>query len=143
MANTTTDKRTIEQLRAEHAFNCVYEAKNKQWESNYRSYVQALPATVLNNGLGQAAATELAAGKGQENNAHTKLFKHLESWLCGEHGPYHDGGAGKKKGLMRSIIDGDQQQYVRAQLEAIAWLEWLKKFASAYLTAEGQTNSEV
>lgn len=138
MTKKTGDNRTTEQRRAEHALACVQRAarREEKWQGNYKSYVKALPAAILNNGLGQAAATELAAGKGDKDNAHTQLYLDLESWLCGEYGPYYSGGAGHEKRLMQSIINGDQELYIRAQVEAIAWLEWLKKFAVAYLKGE-------
>lgn len=83
--------------------------KEEKWQGNYKSYVKALPAAIVNNRLGQATVTKLAAGKGHQENAHGQLYLDPASWLCGEYGSYYSGGAGHEKRLMKSIIDGDQE----------------------------------
>ncbi|WP_449241544.1 type III-B CRISPR module-associated protein Cmr5 [Desulfoscipio gibsoniae] len=124
---------TLEQLRAADAFNKInrlLQQRNADWNEKYASYVQSLPATILMNGLGQAAATLLAAAKGNSEDAHRVLYGHLGDWLCrnNKSAPYQ--GAG---GLMNAIVNNERDAYIRAQAEALAWLQWLKKFAAAYL----------
>lgn len=121
---------TLDQRRAAHALARVNAARNDpKWtdkqRDSYADYVERLPAMILINGLGQAAAAELAAGKKQPE--HLQLYKDLESWLCGPDG------ACRGPDLIRAIVEGDRDTYLRAQVEALAWLEWLKKFAVAYL----------
>lgn len=122
--------RTLDQRRAAHALACVDAVgKEPKWSDDqrdsYADYVERLPAMILINGLGQAAATERAAGKKQVE--HLQLYTDLQSWLCGPDGPYQG------PDLIRAIVEGDRDTYLRAQVEALAWLEWLKKFAVAYL----------
>lgn len=115
----------IAQKRAADAFKKVNELTsryNDEWQAKYASYVKSLPATILMNGLGQAAATLLARAKGNKEDPHYVLYAHLESWLCENNGD-----------LMATITNNDRHAYVQAQVEALAWLEWLKKFATAYL----------
>ena len=99
---------------------------------NFASYVQRLPATIVMNGLGQAMASELAAARGckdEDERAHKILFELVESWLqkCNAY---------PKMDLMIAIVQGNQEDYVRAQAEALAYLDWLKKFSQAYLNGD-------
>lgn len=133
-------KRTMEQARAANALGKVEEIERKYDETfheKYVSYVEALPATILMNGLGQAAATLLAAAKKKTDDAHKVLFDHLEEWLCRDapQAPYR---AQAQAGLMQAITGNDRAAYLRAQAEALAWLVWLKKFAVAYLKNPGK-----
>ena len=90
--------KTQELKRATHAWQKVNailgdEKRSKEWRDKYASYASSLPATILNCGLGQAAATLLAASKKADNTSdydpHFQLYKDLESWLCLESGaPY-------------------------------------------------------
>lgn len=127
---------------------------------NLRAYVENLPTTIVMNGLGQAMATELAAARlGEENSstgnrdlselikslkgpaggkrdsddrAHELLFCIVQDWLrMGR--VYSD-----DLDLMEAIVTGNQREYVRAQAEALAYLEWLKKFSQAFLRKGGK-----
>jgi len=44
----------------------------------------------------------------------------------------------ENEGLMDAIVGGNQDKYVRAQAEALAYLVWLKKFSQAFLRKGGQ-----
>lgn len=125
--------RILEQQRAEDALKKVKDLEQKNQYDKYASYVAGLPATIINNGLGQAAATLLAAAAGKKDE-HRLLYDHLEDWLCrsDSKAPYPTP-AGRQKDLMQSIVSGNRAQYMHAQAEALAWLQWLKKFAAAFL----------
>ena len=43
---------------------------------------------------------------------------------------------------MKAVINHGQGEYVRAQVESLAYLNWLKKFAQAYLTEEEKQHGE-
>lgn len=123
---------TIGQYRAKFALDCVDVLSKSGQVGNYVSYVKALPATVLQSGLGQALATELAAAKGVRTDPHYQLFSHVESWLChADHGIYRD-----SSDVLKAIMSHDEELYLVAQGEALAFLSWLKKFAVAYLTPD-------
>ncbi|MCI0590006.1 MAG: type III-B CRISPR module-associated protein Cmr5 [Gammaproteobacteria bacterium] len=134
---------SLAQRRAKDALDKINRLTNYD---NYLSYVNALPAAILMNGLGQAMATELASaerdtkGKIKNNDPHLLLYGHLSTWLCGteEDAPYRNHPAG----LMDAIVSHDEDYYLRAQAEAMAYLEWLKKFANAFLDkTSGQANA--
>jgi CRISPR-associated protein Cmr5 len=127
---------TLGQRRAAHALNVITELVGKDI-GNFDSYVERLPATIVMNGLGQAMASELASARlakkekmNPDERSHERIFKEVETWLR-ESGVYS-----KEKGLMEAIIEGSQEDYVRAQAEALAYLDWLKKFTQAYLKGD-------
>lgn len=130
---------TLEQERAKHALACIrkVEELTPSGYGNYRSYVEALPAQIIMNGLGQAVATLLARRKQRADNADGKnadayqlLHNHIKDWLCGKDpsAPYCN-----EKSLIDAIIQSDQDTYIRAHAECLAYLVWLKKFAQATL----------
>lgn len=131
---------TLEQKRAKHALDQV-KALQKEKSGNYLSYVNALPAAILMNGLGQALATERAAS----DQAHHKLARHVSKWLLSSeaHTRYAAAVADEAKlddaqWLLGQIVAGDQDAYLWAQTEAIAYVTWLKKFANAFLDSSGR-----
>lgn len=131
---------TLEQKRAKHALDQV-KALQQDEPGNYLSYVNALPAAILMNGLGQALATERAAS----DQAHHKLAQHVSEWLLSPeaHTRYSAAVSDEAKldaaqRLLSQIIADDQDAYLWAQTEAIAYLTWLKKFANAFLNSSGK-----
>ncbi len=124
----------LDQRRAAHALKVVKKHRNlnENGEGGYLSYAKALPTTILQNGLGQAMATLLAAAKGKKMDPHALLYRDLQGWLCGgdEDAPYRN-----EEDLLQAITHHDQQHYLRAQAESQQYLIWLKKFAAAYLSA--------
>lgn len=131
-------KQILEQRRARHALEKVYKTGEKYPEGaegrkNFVSYVENLPAAILNNGLGQAAATLLAQAKGKKDVPHRIVYNILEDWLCRDDpaAPYKR--TGDNAPLMNGIVNGDRSSYIKAQAEALSYLEWLKKFTVAFL----------
>lgn len=127
-------RQTLEQIRARDALNKIRSIQRNYPEhiqQKFVSYVESLPSAILTNGLGQAAATLLAQEKGNERDAHYLLYQALQDWLCRDDpegwAPY-----GGETDLMAAIVSHDRTTYLRAQAEALAWLEWLKKFAVAF-----------
>lgn len=126
--------KTLEQERAKDALNKVKallkqaEADKAKADSNdkYASYVKSLPATILMNGLGQAAATLMASTASE----HKLLYRHLQGWLCRNDSAAPYQGADD---LLDAITVNSRESFIRAQAEALSWLTWLKKFAAAYL----------
>lgn len=123
------ENRPLALRRAEQARREVEKLENQSC-GHYVSYVRALPAEILQMGLGQALATQLAAAGGEKKNPHRILYDQMERWLCSEHveTPFPKG-----ENLMNAIVKHDEATYLRTQAEALAYLEWLKKFAVAFL----------
>lgn len=133
-------RQTLDLKRASDAWSKIQkiekEQRDEDWKDKYAAYAVTLPVTILNCGLGQAAATLLSAAAKSNNSKsdpHQILYQDVESWLCRSESeaPY----AGQQN-LMEAIVKGDRQTYMRAQAECLAWLVWLKKLAVAYLKKE-------
>lgn len=124
---------TIQQQRAKYALYCVQEAaKDKAIHKEYKSYASSLPAMIHMNGLGQAAA--FFKSKGSNSPAHSALYTLLSNWLCQADQPY----AGCAN-LLEGITTKNMHAYRLAQAEAQALMDWVKKFAKAFMT-EGDDN---
>jgi CRISPR-associated protein Cmr5 len=130
---------TLDQKRAAHALKCVKttEKKDATMQSKYVSYVKGLPAAILMNGLGQALATERAAS----DKAHHELANHVAEWLlCSDSRTRYSTSSALEtpesepvQKLLHRIVEGNQDAYLWAQSEALAYLNWLKRFANAFL----------
>lgn len=124
--------RMMEQERAKFALKRITELSSS-------NHVSALPALIHMNGLGQALAFYRMKGKqteqGQEQkNNHKALYDLISDWLCGERDAETAGQIFKNHDdVLKAIANGDMFQYMAAQNEALALLEWVKKFANAYL----------
>lgn len=126
-------RRTLEQERAAHALSkarLLEEEKDREKADKFASYVERLPASILNNGLGQALATLLAQAKGDHRDPHYRLYAFIQDWLCRDdsRAPYSSA-----KDLMEAVTGSSRRAYLHAQAETLSWLNWMKKFAVAYL----------
>lgn len=121
-----TSAQTLQQERAKYALRQVEKAvaDKKIDQKDFKSYASGLPAMILMNGLGQAAATYRSKG----DHTHSQLYDLLSGWLCGANQPY----AGKDD-LLKGITECNMQTYRIAQAEALMLLDWVKKFAKAYM----------
>lgn len=138
--------RNLDQTRAANALDVVAKLRQgsgdrqdrSEWNDRYASYVESLPATILTCGLGQACAMLLAAARGDAKDPHLALYRHLQDWLCrNESGAVYPAGD-----LLEAVVNGDRYLYLRAQAEALAWLQWLKKLAVAYLKRPKRTGGD-
>jgi CRISPR-associated protein Cmr5 len=128
---------TLEQKRAKHALDKIKSLRGGP--GKYVAYVKAMPAAILMNGLGQALATERAAAKNDQ--AHRNLAAHVSEWLLSDEAhtkyPNPDGmkvsNADPSLTLLTRMVEGNQDAYLWAQAEAMAYVAWLKKFANAFL----------
>jgi CRISPR-associated protein Cmr5 len=125
----------LAQRRAAHALACIEQLQHGNVDyGNYKSYAKALPANILMSGLGQAMAT--VRSRVGKRDGYQQLYDHLEDWLCGNDAdaPYRNFQAPRNgNSLLHAITQRDQDTYIRAQAEALAYLEWLRKFAEAFL----------
>lgn len=125
--------KTREQQRAANALSRINELRcnSDTFKKRYRAYVDRLCPAIVMNGLGQALATERAAAgpkpKKDDQHAHHELYLSLQRWLCRE----GDGVYSSSTDLLQAIMSNDEAFYIRAQAEALAWLEWHKKFCRA------------
>ena len=92
-------------------------------KKEFKSYASSLPAMIQMNGLGQAAAFYFSQGK-----IYKKLYDILSHWLTQPGQPYAGSGD-----LLAGITQQEMGPYFVAQAEALLLLDWVKKFAKAYV----------
>ncbi len=116
--------RTLEQKRAEFAYEKVRSVKGSGFEEEYASYVKSAPAQILTNGLGAT----LAYFRSKKKDAYSTLYNHIEEWLkkCG----FCDGD------ILGWITRADSLRVFQATRETLALLNWMTKFAKSILEEE-------
>lgn len=139
-ATTSNPGPTLDQRRANHAWEAIQEAKRlpKDKAKEYGGHAKKLPTRIMAAGLGQALAFILAkAGDptSREHRAHVKkVHDHLTDWVIKQR-PI---AAKKPDSLMESIVQGDSDFLRRATDEVLAYLVWLNRFAEAEGLTEGE-----
>lgn len=125
---------TIQQQRAKYALGKVNEfidnSPTEKEKKEYKSYSSSLPAMIHINGLGQAAAFFKSKGT-DKSKVHEELYNLLSEWLTKDNQPYH-----KYEDLLEGITQSDMYTYRLAQTEAQALMDWVKKFAKAFIKDE-------
>ena len=130
-------KQTASQQRAAYALSSINDMKevlNSEQQKAFKSYVQALPAMIQMNGLGQAIAFYrshfTATDKSKKGAvAYAKLYDILAQWLCGDKAL----AIYSKGDLLEHIVNHDMHQYRLAQSELQSLLVWLKKMSVALI----------
>jgi len=115
-------QRTIEQRRAERAWQNVRDVREKQRE--YLALARSAPADIQTNGLAQT----LAFWRAKNEPHHRDLYGHVSAWVMEQ--LRHPG-----QELLEWITDSNttSDQYRQATVEAMAFLVWIKRFAEAEL----------
>lgn len=128
---------TMQQRRARQALTDIQGSvdaakEDRDFQKALRAYVSEMPAMIHMSGLGQAAAFYRSKGKGEDAKARARLcvYNLLSGWLRQTGQPY------ESKDLLDGITTGDMQTYRLAQAEAMAYMDWAKKFATAFIEAE-------
>ena len=136
------NEQTVDQRRATHAWKAVQEAKKFDGAKakEYGDHAKKLPSRITGSGLGAALAFVLAKAGPPDSKDHKKhikqLYDDLTDWVI-EQRPIP---AKKKDSLLESVIEGDSDFLRRATDEALAYLQWLNRFAEAEgLTEDSST----
>jgi len=119
---------TLDQKRAEHAWQKAQEAKSELGE-DYKDYVsdaKGLPALIMNSGLMQVMAFLEEKG-----DRHQLLGKQLRDWL---HQQCHTQMGFRE--FMEELMEADSARFQAITAEAFAWLKWLKLVAAALQKGE-------
>lgn len=132
MKDSAKPQQTMQQQRAAHALKAVKEwCKNPEGQKELKSYAAAFPAMIKMNGLGQAAAFYYSQGA-----IHRELYSVVCKWLTLPGQPYHS-----KEDLLAGITQQGMADYLNAQIEALLLLDWVKRFAKAFLAQEEQNSA--
>lgn len=122
---TTNITQTLQQQRAAHALDKVQALVALKDGDKLKARASELPFMIHTNGLGQAAAFFKSK---KDKDGYDHLYRILSSWLTSEGRPF----AGHQD-LMQAITSADMHLYRVAQAEAMHYMDWVKKFAKAYL----------
>ena len=121
--------RTLGQKRAEYALEKVLKIPEGKKKEDFKSFSAGAPSTILQNGFGQALAFWISKAKGDDK--HSILFKMVKDWLIVNDfvKPQNNSDAG----FIKALSEMEQSGYHAAQKEALALLEWVKRYANADL----------
>ena len=120
--HAVSPQRTIDQKRAQQAWENIVTVKNKDLKE-YRALVRGAPADIQISGLGQFLAFLRAKGKPD----HCALYEQLREWLAKQN---YFSGNDLLEWISRTATTED---YRRATAEVMSFLMWLKRFAEAEL----------
>jgi CRISPR-associated protein Cmr5 len=121
--------RDLERSRAKDAWDKIQSVKPQTYQAKYGSLARQMPTLIQINGLAQTLAFLKAKTKEQH---HTEMFQHLSTWVCSHPIP----GTGN---LLDRVLEMDSQSYRLATSVALAFLQWLKRFAEAELGSEEES----
>ena len=115
-----------EQERAKKAWDLVNETPKTMIEK-YALLAKSAPVMILTNGLGQTLAFFISKSNGR--NEYNLLYNHLNKWLDDNipWTPNEDRG----DDLVEKVINENSQIYRMATDETLAFLSWVKRFATA------------
>jgi len=133
---------TISQQRGQHALTQIQayiknHAAQHEKQKELLSYINSMGPMILMSGFGQTCAFY----RSNKKEEHQSALGMLADWLESGDRIYAHGG---KERLMEKIVAGNASDYQLAQAEALAYLDWLKKFAKAFLEvkAEGKEDGD-
>lgn len=113
--------RSLEQKRAQAAWNAVKKMKGKKEADSYGQLARGAPSDIQLSGLGPTLAFWYAKG-----GEHQQLLDDVSGWVRGQ--------VGFTGSLLDWIVNqAETDQYWRATAEALAFLAWVKRFAEAEL----------
>lgn len=128
----TLNRKTLEQKRAKSAWDEIQEIKKESFQSEYASWAKKLPVLVLTNGLGQTLAFLKSKSNGDSRTAKAqgRLLETLNGWLLT---PPTFKWENNNPDILQRIVESSSDTYRLATMEALAFLNWLRRFAEGYL----------
>lgn len=120
--------RTMAQKRAEFALQKTLLAYNTVDRDKFKPFTAGASSMILQNGFGQTLAFWLAKKK----NEHLTLYGIVTDWLK-QTDENHFRDCNTPKDFIAKLSVMEQMDYRKNQNEALALLEWVKRFANADL----------
>ncbi len=133
--------------RAKYAFMCVKDLNDGVKKSEYKSYVKSFPMMILQNGFGNAIAFAYSKSKDKkgEHTSWAWVLWHLRCWLEGD----TDSSNGLnsfdnkiKTFIENRILKTDSSTYRKLEKEAVALLNWLRRFAEGMIVEKDNSGGE-
>ncbi len=117
---------TKEQQRSAYALKRIHDFGNNGVPEKDANFIVGTPTMILANGIAQTMAFLLS--KGEERT--TKVFNILKGWLSQEIKAMQKSGSDHQ--FLSLFANLEQNDYLQAQQEALALLQWLKRYARAF-----------
>jgi len=137
MTQTTT--KTLDQRRAEHAWQAVRQLlpdeadqnqKKVEYAKEYQREARKLSVRVMNAGLGQALA--FLGAKAKKKSSLKELIRNLNDWVGNKRElPLNN----RKNTLIETVIHGDSDEFQMLTDETLLYVQWLNRFLEARLGA--------
>jgi CRISPR-associated protein Cmr5 len=127
-------EQTLQQKRAAYALEKVQHyarTLNDDAKKKFKTRASELPFMIHTNGLGQALAFFRSKRDDKDKDGYKYLYDILDAWLIQEQRPF----AGKTDALA-GVTQCNRATYLTAQAEAMMLMDWVKKFASAFMEGE-------
>ncbi len=116
----------IENGRAKFAYDCVQNV-NSDHLSNYLTNIRKMPSMIQINGLAQTIAFYLSKNK----EGHAQIIEHLSAWIFNDETRQRLGLEDSENNLQKLVISVPGDIYHLITVETMAYLDWLKRFATA------------
>lgn len=94
--------------------------------SEHANFIVGTPTMILTNGIAQTMAFLLS----KRDEKTMRVFNILKEWLSLEIGALQ--GNGNDQQFLTRFAGLEQNDYLRAQQESLALLQWLKRYARAF-----------
>lgn len=124
---------TKEQQRSAFALNQIEKRFQVPVDKETANFVVGVPTMILANGIAQTMAFLLSKKKDQ----HLKTFAVIRTWLEQEIPALKQNA---DLNFLKKFAELDQREYLKAQQEALALLQWLKRYVRAFEKEEKEVN---
>jgi len=124
----------IEKGRAEFAYKCVKEVKDKNYAKDYRSYVKKIPSMILSNGAGQTLA--FIKSKSNNKEAYKDIYKQINEYFTNKDIPTITKPENKEDILDWIVSCDSKTDYRYITGELLALFNWLRRFAEGMIEGE-------
>jgi CRISPR-associated protein Cmr5 len=125
-----TQRQTLEQGRAKHAYDRAANASQQGFKKEYKSWAKKVPMLIKSNGLGATLAFLKSNNKKPHHNA---ILNDIQSWIEKDvkfSSIYH---SLKGDDLVARVINCDSLYYRAFTIEILAYLNWLKRFSDGLI----------
>jgi len=128
------EKPTLQQKRAAYALKSLNLAsKNPKVSKELSQFIVGMPNMILSNGIGQTMAFLLSKqGKTGQSDKTGKTFTILKEWLELRM-PEQFSGTAEDLEFIKHFNEISQSDYLQAQRECLRLVEWLKRYARAFV----------
>ena len=130
---------TLDQQRAQRAWNDITEVDEKGKLKEYTSLAKSTASLIMNSGLMQTLAFLQAKAKAKSQDEHELLLQHLLKWLGNVLGGDKIHGderfppepVADFQLVMEALYQSSPDLYMRATSETMEFLRWIRHFADA------------